>query len=229
MIKRQNSKHKHITSFQIIILGFLSVIILGSILLMLPVATRDGKGAVCSDALFTATSAVCVTGLVIHDTATYWSMFGQSVILFLIQIGGSPGSTAGGMKTTTIAVLVSSALSVFRKKEDTHFFKRRISDDTVKSAATIFLLYIGLFIGGGMIISRIENLPLLPSLFETASAIGTVGLSLGITSQLGIASQFILIILMFFGRVGGLTLIFAAMKGTGINVTKYPQEKITVG
>lgn len=88
MIKRQNPKHKHITSFQIIILGFLSVIILGSILLMLPVATRDGKGAVCSDALFTATSAVCVTGLVIHDTATYWSMFGQSVILFLIQIGG---------------------------------------------------------------------------------------------------------------------------------------------
>ena len=69
MIKRQHPKHKHITSFRIIILGFLSVIILGSILLMLPVATRDGEGAVCSDALFTATSSVCVTGLVIHDTA----------------------------------------------------------------------------------------------------------------------------------------------------------------
>ena len=160
---------------------------------------------------------------------TSFSETGQMLIILLMLIGGSPGSTADGMKTTTITVLVSSALSVFRKKEDTHFFKRRISDDTVKSAATIFLLYIGLFIGGGMIISRIENLPLLPSLFETASAIGTVGLSLGITSQLGIASQFILIILMFFGRVGGLTLIFAAMKGTGTNVTKYPQEKITVG
>ena len=100
MIKRQNPKHTHITSFQIIILGFLSVIILGSILLMLPVATRDGKGAVCSDALFTATSAVCVTGLVIHDTATYWSMFGQSVILFLIQIGG--------MGIVTVAVSVAA-------------------------------------------------------------------------------------------------------------------------
>lgn len=100
MIKRQNPKHKHITSFQIIILGFLSVIILGSILLMLPVATRDGKGAVCSDALFTATSAVCVTGLVIHDTATYCSMFGQSVILFLIQIGG--------MGIVTVAVSVAT-------------------------------------------------------------------------------------------------------------------------
>ncbi len=151
---------------------------------------------------------------------TSFSETGQMLIILLMLIGGSPGSTADGMKTTTITVLVSSALSVFRKKEDTHFFKRRISDDTVKSAATIFLLYIGLFIGGGMIISRIENLPLLPSLFETASAIGTVGLSFGITSQLGIASQFILIILMFFGRVGGLTLIFAAMKGTGTNVTK---------
>lgn len=100
MMKRQHLKYKHITSFQIIILGFLSVIILGSILLMLPVATRDGKGAVFSDALFTATSAVCVTGLVIHDTATYWSMFGQSVILLLIQIGG--------MGIVTVAVSVAA-------------------------------------------------------------------------------------------------------------------------
>ena len=67
---------------------------------MLPVSTRDGKGAVFSDALFTATSAVCVTGLVIHDTATYWSMFGQSVILFLIQIGG--------MGIVTVAVSVAA-------------------------------------------------------------------------------------------------------------------------
>ena len=80
-----------------------------------------------------------------------------------------------------------------------------------------------------MIISRIENLSLLSSLFETASAIGTVGLSLGITSQLGGVSQFILIVLMFFGRVGGLTLIFAAMTGAGSNFYVYPEEKITVG
>ena len=80
-----------------------------------------------------------------------------------------------------------------------------------------------------MIISRLENIPLLPSLFETASAIGTVGLSLGNTAQLGIVSQLILIILMFFGRVGGLTLIFAAMTKTATIAAKYPQEKITVG
>lgn len=167
-------------------------------------------------------------GFNITDLSSF-SETGQLMIIVLMLIGASPGSTAGGMKTTTIAVLVSSALSVFRKKEHTHFFKRRIPDDTVKSAATIFLMYIVLFVGGGMIISRIENLSLLSSLFETASAIGTVGLSLGITSQLGGVSQFILIVLMFFGRVGGLTLIFAAMTGAGSNFYVYPEEKITVG
>ena len=88
MKEQQNPIHKHITSFQLIILGFLSLIILGSLLLMLPISTRDGEGAAFSDALFTATSATCVTGLVVRDTATYWSVFGQCIILVLIQIGG---------------------------------------------------------------------------------------------------------------------------------------------
>ena len=79
---------KRLSSAQIIILGFAAVILLGSFLLMLPVSTQDGQGAVFSDALFTATSAVCVTGLVVQDTATYWTTFGQAVIITLIQIGG---------------------------------------------------------------------------------------------------------------------------------------------
>lgn len=133
------------------------------------------------------------------------------------------------MKTTTLAVLISTALSVFRKKEHTHFFKRRIPDDTIRNAATIFLMYMFLFLTGGMLISGIEEIPLLSALFETASAIGTVGLSLGITPELGTISHLILISLMFFGRVGGLTLIYAALSEKGINDSKYPQEKITVG
>lgn len=79
---------KRFTSSQIIILGFAAVILFGSLLLMLPFATRDGGGASFLDALFTSTSAVCVTGLVVRDTVTYWSGFGQAVILLLIQIGG---------------------------------------------------------------------------------------------------------------------------------------------
>ncbi len=446
MKKRQTPMHRHISSFQIIILGFLSLIAAGCILLMLPFATSDGSCASFIDALFTATSAVCVTGLITQDTATYWSIFGQSIILMLIQIGGmgivtiaisiatasgrkiglmqrstmqeavsahhvggivrltkfilrttlcieligalllspvfirdfgflkgcwyslfhsvsafcnagfdlmgikvpfssltsysaqplvnivlmaliivggigfltwediknnrlhfrkyrmqskiiltvsaviiimpaiyfffceyrslplgerilaslfqsvtprtagfnttdlsalsetgrmmiialmliggSPGSTAGGMKTTTVAVLTSLALSVFFKKDDAQFFKRRIPSEAVKNAATIFLMYIILFAGGGMIISRIENIPLLTAMFETASAIGTTGLSLGVTPQLSFVSHLILILLMFFGRVGGLTLIFAAVGTAGANNSKYPEEKITVG
>lgn len=439
-------RHRHITSFQVIIFGFFSVILLGSFLLMLPWATQDGQGTSFGDALFTATSAVCVTGLVLHDTATYWTVFGQAIILFLIQIGGmgvvtvavaivsasgrkiglmqrstmqesisahqvggivrltkfilktgiviemtgaillafvfckdfgvgkgiwyaifhsisafcnagfdligirepfsslttyvaqpivnvtimalivtggigfvtwadikknkwhlkkyrmqskvilsvtaglilipavyfffcefsslplgeriwsslfqsvtprtagfntadltlltetglmimillmliggSPGSTAGGMKTTTIAVLVSSALAVFKKKESAHFYGRRIPDETVKHAVTILLMYLILFLGGGMVISSLEDIPLLSALFETSSAIGTVGLSLGITPTLGRVSQAILIGLMFFGRVGGLTLIFAALSERKITNARLPQEKITVG
>ncbi|MBO8423754.1 MAG: Trk family potassium uptake protein, partial [Firmicutes bacterium] len=79
------------------------------------------------------------------------------------------------------------------------------------------------------IISKVENLPILSCLFETASAIGTVGLTLGITPQLGALSKCILILLMFFGRVGGLTLIFATMPGVKNNGAQVPQEKLTVG
>ena len=149
--------------------------------------------------------------------------------ILLMLIGGSPGSTAGCMKTTTLAVLVSSALSVFRKKEHTHFFGRQIPDGTIRNAATIFLMYIVLFLAGGMVISSIEDIPLMTALFETASAIGTVGLSLGITPELGLVSHVILICLMFLGRVGGLTLIFAALSEKKSNGLKYPQENITVG
>lgn len=436
---------KRFSSSQIIILGFAAVIMLGSLLLMLPIATRDGRGAVFSDALFTATSAVCVTGLIVQDTATYWSAFGQAVIITLIQIGGmgvvtvavaislisgkqislkqrstmqdaisapkvggivrltgfiirmtmifellgavimapsfcrefgflkgiwyavfhsisafcnagfdlmgaktpyssltyfvqnpvinltimaliiiggigfmtwddiktndyhirkyrmqskiilattvflilfpalyffffefsgkslderiwsslfqsvtprtagfntveltlisetglaiiillmlvggSPGSTAGGMKTTTLAVIFSTAVSVFRRLEHTHFFGHRIANETVRSAVTIMAMYLTLFLTGGLIISRVENLPLLDCLFETASAVATVGLTLGITPEVGIVSQSILILLMYVGRVGGLTLVFAAVSNKQKTV-RLPQEKLTVG
>ena len=437
---------RKLTSFQIIILGFSAVILLGTLLLMLPVSRRAGVSAGFGDALFTATSAVCVTGLVVHDTATYWSAFGQAVILLLIQIGGmgvitvavsfaiisgrkislmqrstmqeaisaskvggivrltgfiirttlcaellgaavmapvfvrdfgprglwmalfhavsafcnagfdlmgtrrayssltsyaqdpvinltimllilmggigfmtwddvrtnglhlrryrmqskvilcmtalllvlpaayffflefdgvplknrllislfqsvtprtagfnsvslsgvseagqyllivlmliggSPGSTAGGMKTTTAAVLLGTAVSTFGRQKATHFFGRSVDEDVVRNAATILLMYLVLVFAGGLVISLIEGLPMLTCLFETASAVGTVGLSLGITPGLGRLSKLILTLLMFMGRVGGLTLVFAARIGVQQhNRSRLPKEKITVG
>ncbi|MGM9660544.1 MAG: TrkH family potassium uptake protein [Faecousia sp.] len=160
---------------------------------------------------------------------TQLSETGQMLICLLMITGGSPGSTAGGMKTTTLAVLVSCAIAVFRKRENGRFFGRRIADETVKNAVTVFLLYLALFLAGGMIISRVENLPLITCLFESASAVGTVGLTLGITPGLGSISKTILILLMFFGRVGGLTLIFATLPATKNTLSKLPLEKITVG
>ena len=438
------------TSSQLIILGFILVILAGCFLLMLPVSTADGSGASLSDALFTATSAVCVTGLIVQDTATYWSSFGQAVIIILIQIGGmgvvtlavlvaiisrrkiglmqrstmqeaisapnvggiirltgfflkvtlivellgaaamfpvfyrdfgikgiwysvfhsisafcnagfdlmgvneqyssltsyydnfyinivvmlliviggigyltwedvrtngihlkkyrmqskviltvsafliilpsvlffffefsspvwddmtlgqkitasffhsvsprtagfntvdlnkfsesgqamiiilmliggSPGSTAGGMKTTTVAVLFAASVAVFRRREDAQLYSRRIAGERVRHACSILLMYIVLFFTGGLIISRVESLPLSVAMFETASAIGTVGLTLGITPELSLISKTILVMLMFMGRVGGLTLMFAALSGSRANISQLPQEKITVG
>ena len=437
---------KKITSSQIIVLGFLGAILLGALLLMLPFATADGKGASFADAFFTATSATCVTGLIVQDTATYWSGFGQAVILIMIQIGGmgvvtiavavsvasgkkiglmqrstmqeaisapqmggivkltgfilittaiietlgaavmapvfikefgfpkgiwyavfhsvsafcnagfdlmgakgkyssltyfidnplinitimtliivggigflvwqdvktnkihlhryrmqsklvlitsavlivlpaiaffvsdfsgmplrtrilssifqsvttrtagfntadltqmnsgntavmivlmliggSPGSTAGGMKTTTLAVLILTAVSVFRRKEHTNFAGRSIADSVMRNAIAIVTMYVSLFLAGGVVITVIEKLPMMTCMFETASAIGTVGLTLGITPSLGPVSRVILIFLMYIGRVGGLTLIFSALTTNQSNMARLPQEKITVG
>ena len=446
MQQTNRSRHRHITSFQVISLGFLSVILLGSLLLMLPIATKSGQCTSFLDALFTATSAVCVTGLVVNDTATYWSLFGQGVILLLIQIGGmgiitiaiaiavvsgrkiglmqrstmqeaisaptvggivrrtqfiirttilieiigavllapvfcrdfgfwkgiwyslfhsisafcnagfdligirtpfssltsysvqpivnlvimmliiaggigfltwediknhkwhfkkyrmqskvifmvtgiliflpalyffyfefsnvpltervwvslfqsvtprtagfnttdlsmltgaskammillmliggSPSSTAGGMKTTTFALLLLNVLATFQSRDDVTAFGRRIDVGVIKNAATIAMMYFILFFAGGMTISVYEGLPLSSCLFEAASAVGTVGLTLGITPKLHILSQIILIILMYLGRVGGLTLIYAVFSDKNKRKAKLPLDKIIVG
>ena len=160
---------------------------------------------------------------------TAMSETGQFVIIILMLIGGSPGSTAGGMKTTTFAVLLANTLAVFRRREHPSFFNRRLSNEVVSQASTILIMYLVLFLTAGLVISRVENLPVLTCLFETASAIGTVGLSLGITPQLSSISHLLLIALMFFGRVGGLTLIFAALSHVQGNSARLPQERITVG
>lgn len=152
-----------------------------------------------------------------------------ATMIVLMIIGGSPGSTAGGIKTTTVAVLIANSLATFGRKDSSHFFKRRIDNQVVKNASTILIMYLVLSFTGAVAISTAEKIPFLKCLFETSSAIGTVGLTLGITPELGLFSQLILILLMFCGRVGGLTLIYAAISNTKKNISKYPLERITVG
>ena len=432
--------------FLIIAVAFGGLILLGTILLMLPVATRNGQGAPFADALFTATSAACVTGLVVHNTATYWSLFGQAVILVLIQVGGlgvvtvvvgvralrrqrislrertimqeslsaskiggvirstrfiivttigieligallllpvfvprfgweggsgeaifhavsafcpagfdllstkqpyqslmaystnvamnlviglliliggigfitwidvrkhgwhirryrlqskivlvatvilllvpmayffccefqnfpmkkrllasffqtvSPrtagfntvpltqlsdngqfmtillmfigggtGSMAGGIKMTTAGVLFCACLAVIFRRREVTAFGRRIAPRTIFRAAAIFTLYLSLLIVAAMVMSGVEHLALLTSLFECASALDTVGLTLGVTPLLHLSSRLLLILLMFIGRVGSLTVVFAVGSHSTKFQARYPEEPVNVG
>lgn len=153
----------------------------------------------------------------------------KAVMILLMLIGGSPGSTAGGMKTTTFTVLILNAIATFRSQENAGAFGRRLEYHVIKNAATIAMLYFTLFFCGGVAISVYEGLPLLDCLYEAASAVGTVGLTLGVTPGLHVFSQVVLIILMYLGRVGGLTLIYAVFSGRNKGNAKLPLEKITVG
>ena len=137
------------------------------------------------------------------------SSTGRALTVILMLIGGSPGSTAGGLKTTTAAVLFANAAAVVRRRKNPRLFNRRIDEDTVKSASTLLIVYLFLALAGAFAISVVEGLPFEPCIFETASAIGTVGLSMGMTPELGLISRFVLTGLMFFGRVGALTFLYA--------------------
>lgn len=165
------------------------------------------------------------------NTANFSAMSeaGRLQMIVLMLIGGGPGSTAGGMKTTTFAVLLMACMSVLQQKEDVVAFGRRVAGTTVRRALSIAVIYIFLFISSGCFISRFERLPLMDCLFETASAIATVGVSTGITPRLSMLSRGILIFLMFFGRVGALTLIFATSRRKPPKNAKYPLESVTVG
>ena len=160
---------------------------------------------------------------------TAMSQAGQVLLAILMLIGGSPGGTAGGMKTTTLAVLVANTRAVFTRSTEAQVFKRRIPDDTIKNAATIAMMYIVLCVFCALFISRVEACTFVEAVFETASAVGTVGLTLGITPGLEAASKIVLIALMFLGRVGGLTIIFAALPATKNKYSKLPQDRIAVG
>jgi len=154
---------------------------------------------------------------------------GRVMIIVLMLIGGSPGSTAGGIKTTTAAVLLANVISTVRRRRSTQLFGRRIDDETVRQSATLLMIYPLFVLSAAQVISFIEDIPIGPCIFETASAIGTVGLSLAITPSLGTVSHLLLIMLMFFGRVGALTIMFAATSRDGLEVSQCPFAKIHVG
>lgn len=151
------------------------------------------------------------------------------MMIMLMLVGGSPGSTAGGMKTTTIAVLTISIISIFRRKKSEEAFGRRMEEGVLRSSACVFMIYLFLISASAMLISKLENVTMLTALFETTSALGTVGLTLGITPQLGMFSKLLLALLMFVGRVGSLTILLAFSSPKKMVASKLPLEKVQIG
>lgn len=154
---------------------------------------------------------------------------GLFIMILLMIVGGSPGSTAGGMKTTTFAVLISSVISTFKHRKNTEMLGRRLEESATRLAMCVAVLYLFLSTGGAVAISIIEDLPFINSLFETASAVATVGLTTGITPGLGVASEIILMLLMFIGRVGSLTMLLAFSNYSSKAQSQKPLEKIQIG
>ena len=157
------------------------------------------------------------------------SQTAQLIMILLMLTGGSPGSTAGGMKTTTLAVILMTVAGCLRQRKDVTVFGRSLPQDTVRKAFSILILYIVFFLSGSMLISMTEGLPILDCMFECASALGTVGLSTGITPALGSFSKIILILFMYFGRVGGLTLAFAALTSANTAAGRLPEGSLMIG
>jgi trk system potassium uptake protein TrkH len=167
-------------------------------------------------------------GMNITDTAAL-SGAGRLINLLMFFIGGSSGSTAGGVKTTTFAVLIIHAVSSMRGNAHTSVLGRRISDDAVKKAITVALTNLSLALIGTMLISAVQPLDLGAVLFEAFSAIGTVGLSVGITRELTTFSRFVIIALMYLGRVGSISFAAAMMKKKAPPNISAPTEDVIIG
>jgi len=158
-----------------------------------------------------------------------FSSAGLFVLVLFMIVGASPGSTGGGFKTTTLAVLVLSAWNTLRRRPDVVLWNRRIPFRILQRTIAVSVLYLSGLGLGILALSIMEPLPFRELLFEAASALGTVGLSLGITAQLSTGGKIVLILLMFWGRVGILTFIFGLLKGEFRGNVSYPDADIPIG
>lgn len=162
------------------------------------------------------------------DTAML-SDSGKVFSMLLMFIGGSPGSTAGGIKTTTVAAIVFFIIAYVKKEKGCNVLRRRIDDDIIKKSSTVFFINISLVVGALLIITLNQNIPLTDAAFEVFSAIGTVGMSTGITRDLNVLSKLVIIFLMFCGRVGSLSFAVSFLDRKKIPDMRYPSEDIIIG
>jgi len=213
------------------------VLILSGMLLILVLENNCGQnithkscGARVSDALFQSVTAR-TAGFNTVDISSM-SSASKMVLMILMFIGGSPGSTAGGIKTVTIAVLVMVAYATFRKRSEVEAFGRSIRLAVVGRAITVTLLFAVVFLSVSFALSiteRSSGFAMDDIMFETVSALGTVGLSCGLTENLTTAGKLIIIATMLIGRLGPLTLLAAMTFNLKPARYSYPDEPIIVG
>jgi trk system potassium uptake protein TrkH len=156
----------------------------------------------------------------------------QFFMIFLMFIGASSGSTGGGIKTTTFVVLVLALISIVKGKQDTHILQRRIPPALIMRAFAVLVISVSVVIIVTFLLTLSEHSlqkDFMEVLFEVTSAFGTVGLSMGLTAELSPLGKLLIIITMFIGRLGPLTLVFALSQKQNQVKYRYPEEKVIIG
>ena len=203
----------------------------GALLFLLLEWNSTGSGFGFGGKLLTALFASVTARTAGFNTVNVPDMAEGSRLLTLILmlVGGSPGSTAGGVKTTTLAVILLFTFASFRGKERPLVFGRSITEETFRKSCSVLFFNLGLALVGALLLCAFQPFELTDALFETISAIGTVGMTAGITSSLGDAGAFVVALLMFLGRVGSVSFAVALLERKSAPPVSYPPEEITVG
>jgi len=211
-----------------------SLIVLGAMAIFLFERYAAGAGSqvenTITNALFQSVTARTAGFNTVDISAM--SPSGKFILILLMFIGGSPGSTAGGIKTVTLAVIVMAAIAALRKRHEVEMFRRSVRVVVVGRAVTVTLLFAMVLFGGTLALSITENsnsFTMSDIMFEAASALGTVGLTTGITSFLTTGGKLIIIAMMLIGRLGPLTLLAALTFNLKPARYNYPQEAVIVG
>lgn len=157
-----------------------------------------------------------------------WNESFQFLMILMMFIGASPGSVGGGIKTTTFGTILLAVWAIAKGEKEVVIREREIAKESVDKAFTVTIIAIILVFSGTLVLMVLEGLPLMPVLFEVVSALATVGLSMGITSELSTLGLFILSILMFVGRIGVLSLVLFLSKGEKRRI-RYMKEDILIG
>ncbi len=154
---------------------------------------------------------------------------GKLLTLILMLIGGNPGSTAGGVKTTTVMVLLCYIISMIQRRDGVNIYGRRLEDGMIEKAAVVFTLTLSMAVTAAFLICALDGLPLTDVLLETFSAVDTVGMTTGITRQTSTGSRIILILLMYCGRIGSLSFALAFTDKKQKSGLRQPMERINIG